>query len=235
MAKVTLISYTQMNPKVVTEQGENPASPVEQNIAVSTNLSYSKKPISEILERFEDEENISGLFERSIGHGHWSVAEHSSFSFLIEDISLPCGEQILRHRTGKYTKQSYRYQTATFEVVVPPQIKKNPEAHVMYMESVNKAYSTYKWLVDMGIQKEDARYVIPTGTKCRMMMSIDGRNLVHFLKERMCCYAQWEVRQVANKMYKHLKEVAPNLAAYAGGKCKLDNTCTLPHLKEGRS
>jgi len=66
-------------------------------------------------------------------------------------------------------------------------------------------------------------------------MTIDARNLIHFLKERMCCYAQWEVRMVANKMYNHLKKVAPNLSQYAGAKCKLEGTCTLPHLKEGRS
>jgi len=235
MAKVTLVSFTQMNPDIIKEVGENPASPVEQNIAVGTNLSYSKKPISEILERFEDNDNIAGLFSRSIGHGHWSVAEHSSFSFLIEDISLPTGEQIVRHRTGKYTKQSYRYQKATFEAVVPPQIKRNTEAYEIYKASVDKAYETYTQLVDLGIQKEDARFVIPTGTKCRLMMTIDGRNLVHFLGERMCCHAQWEVRMVANLMYNHLRKVAPNLAQYAGAKCKMAGNCTLPHLKEGRS
>jgi len=235
MAKVTLMSYTQMNPQVVRVMGENPVSHVEQNIAVGTNLSYSKKSIEEIITRFEDEENIAGLFSRSIGKGHWSVAEHSSFSFLIEDISLPCGEQILRHRTGKYTKQSYRYQKARMEAVIPPSIKKNPEAKKKYLESVKKAYDTYTELVDMGIPREDARYVIPTGTKCRLYMTIDARNLIHFLKERMCCYAQWEVRMVANKMYNHLKKVAPNLSQYAGAKCKLEGTCTLPHLKEGRS
>jgi thymidylate synthase (FAD) len=209
-----------------------PDTPVEQVIATATNLSYSKKPISEILERFEDEEAIAGLFERSIGHGHWSVAEHISFTFLIEDISLPCGEQILRHRTGKYTKQSYRYQTATFEAVVPPSIKKNSKAYFAYTRSVEFAYRRYKELIELGIPQEDARYVIPTGTKCRMAMTIDARNLINFLNQRMCNEAQWEVRGVALKMYNHLKKVAPNLARYVKPVCE-NCTCSLKELAKG--
>lgn len=231
MAKVTLIAYTQMNPEIVTHYSDN-VSPIEHNICVGANLSVSKRPIEAILERFDDEENVIDLFEKSIGRGHWSVAEHSVFSFLIEDISLPCGEQILRHRTGSYTKQSYRYQKATMEAVIPPTIKRNKEALEKFLASTQQAYETYKELVDMGIPREDARYVIPTGTKCRLYMTIDARNLIHFLKERMCCYAQWEIRSVANRMYKILKRVAPNLAKYAGPRCKLEGTCTLPYLQE---
>jgi thymidylate synthase (FAD) len=228
MSKVTLISYTQMNPEIIEHRGIISAKDVEQNIATATNLSYSKKDISEILDRFEDEENIAGLFERSIGRGHHSVAEHSSFSFLIEDISLPCGEQILRHRTGKFTKQSYRYQTATLDAVVPPKIKRITDALDIYLKSVQQSYSAYKELVDEGIPKEDARFVIPTGTKCRMMMTIDARNLIHFLNHRVCNDAQWEVRGVAVKMYNHLKEVAPNLARYVTPVCE-NCTCALKH------
>jgi thymidylate synthase (FAD) len=213
MSKVTLI-YPSID------------TPVEQVIATATNLSYSKKPISEILERFEDDDAIAGLFERSIGKGHMSVAEHVSFSFLIEDISLPCGEQILRHRTGKFTKQSYRYQSATLSAVVPPTIKKSSYAFHHYMKSVNESYETYKRLIDVGIPKEDARFVIPTGTKCRLMFTIDGRNLLHFINERSCQFAQWEVRGVAVKMYNHLKKVAPNLAGYVKPPCQ-DCTCSL--------
>jgi thymidylate synthase (FAD) len=206
---------------------------VEQVIATACNLSYSKKPIEEILERFEEEENIAGLFDRSIGKGHWSVAEHVSFTFMIEDISLPCGEQILRHRTGKYTKQSYRYQKATFSAVIPPTIKKDEIASELYDRSVRIAYNTYKVLVARGIPQEDARYVIPTGTKCRMAMTIDGRNLVHFLNHRMCNKAQWEVRGVAIKMYNQLKQVAPHLAKYVSPVCE-DCNCSLKHIKEGK-
>jgi thymidylate synthase (FAD) len=227
LSKVTLISYTQMNPDVVTVVGENPASPVEQNIAVGTNLSYSKKGIAEILERFEDEENIAGLFERSVGHGHMSILEHSTFSFLIEDISLPCGEQILRHRQGSFTKQSYRYQKATFEAVVPPKIKRDKTAHELYVNSIHNAYNTYKNLIDLGIPKEDARYIIPTGTKTRLMMSIDCRNLMHFIRERNCSHAQWEIRMVAFQMLKHLKSVAPNVAEYVTKRCGVDCTCSI--------
>jgi thymidylate synthase (FAD) len=227
LSKVTLISYTQMNPDVVTVVGDNPASPVEQNIAVGTNLSYSKKDISEILERFEDEENIAGLFERSVGQKHFSILEHSTFSFLIEDISLPCGEQILRHRQGSFTKQSYRYQTATMEAVVPPTIKKNPVAKLNYEAQIYNSYQTYKLLVEQGIPKEDARFVIPTGTKCRLMMSIDCRNLIHFIQERNCAHAQWEIRMVAFQMLKHLKNVAPNIAAYVTKRCGVDCQCSI--------
>jgi thymidylate synthase (FAD) len=213
MSKVTLIYPT-------------PGVNVEQIIATGANLSYSKKSIDEILEKYESDDEVAGLFSRSIGRGHWSVAEHASFSFIIEDISLPCGEQILRHRTGKFTKQSYRYQKATFEAVVPPTIRKNSRAYHLYMQQVENAYMTYKELIDEGIPREDARFVIPTGTKCRLMVTIDGRNLINFINHRACNEAQWEVRGVAIKMLNHLRKVAPNLARYTHPVCE-NCTCSL--------
>jgi thymidylate synthase (FAD) len=116
------------------------------------------------------------------------------------------------------------------EAVLPPSIRKSSYAHLHYTTTVNAAYDTYKRLIDAGIPKEDARYVIPTGTKCRLMMTIDARNLVNFLNNRLCSHAQWEIRGVAVKMYNHLKKAAPHLAAYLTPPCA-DCTCSLKHIK----
>ncbi|MEM3702989.1 MAG: FAD-dependent thymidylate synthase [Candidatus Bathyarchaeia archaeon] len=175
---------------------------------------------SEIFES-ADLERARQTVKRVIGYGHMSVIEHASFTFSIEEVSRAMTHQLVRHRIASYTQQSQRYVTYNTlkQYVTPPTINANPEAKKVFdraLENVSKAYNK---LIEMGIPKEDARYVLPNAAKTNIVVTMNARELRHFFNLRCCIRSQWELREVATEMLRQVKKVAPSLFENAGPKC----------------
>ncbi len=153
--------------------------------------------------------------------GHHSVLEHSSFTFVIEGISRACSHQMVRHRIASFTQQSQRYvNLKTFDYIIPPKIANNTEAMTEYKKIIKKIKGGYKDLLKLGIPKEDIRYLLPNATSTNLIMTMNARSLLHFFSLRCCMRAQWEVREVANKMLQQVKNVSPIIFANAGAPCE---------------
>lgn len=80
----------------------------------------------------------------------------------------------------------------------------------------------------MGIDQEDARFILPQGITTKLMMTMNARELRHFFSLRSCNRAQWEIRQLSDEMLKQCKKVAPVLFNQAGP------GCLTGHCPEGR-
>lgn len=59
-----------------------------------------------------------------------------------------------------------------------------------------------------GVPKEDARFVLPLGIETRLVLTANFRELRHIL--RLGPDAQWEIREVARRMWEHLYAHAPS-------------------------
>jgi len=175
---------------------------------------------SEIFEKM-DLEKARQIIKRVTGYGHASVIEHASFTFSIEGVSRAMTHQLVRHRIASYTQQSQRYVTYdTFEkYVTPPSIEENSEAKRIFNSALKKISETYHKLLEMGIPKEDARFILPNAAKTNIVVTMNARELRHFFNLRCCRRSQWEIRQVAIEMLKQAKNAAPSLFENAGPSC----------------
>ena len=175
---------------------------------------------SEIFEKM-DLEKARQIIKRVTGYGHASVIEHASFTFSLEGVSRAMTHQLVRHRIASYTQQSQRYVTYdTFEkYVTPPSIEENSEAKRIFNSALKKISETYHKLLEMGIPKEDARFILPNAAKTNIIVTMNARELRHFFNLRCCRRSQWEIRQVAIEMLKQAKNVAPSLFENAGPSC----------------
>ena len=61
---------------------------------------------------------------------------------------------------------------------------------------------------------EDARFILPNACETRIIMTMNVRELRHFFSLRMCNRAQWEIREMAEKMHRLCLEAAPALFAF---------------------
>lgn len=135
-----------------------------------------------------------------IDSGHLSVLEHASVTFLIEGISRACSHQLVRHRLASYSQQSQRYCKIDVDshdwYVVPPDISDsgNLEAYRRYMECYAKAYKDF---LNAGNKPEDARYLLPEACKTEIVMTMNAREIFHFLDLRQSKRSQWEIRELA--------------------------------------
>jgi len=145
--------------------------------------------------------------ETALRHGHTSVAEHASFTFAIDGISRACSHQLVRHRLASYTQQSQR--SVRPSGYVTPDL--SDDARAVYDKAVKNAYDAYDTLVSMGVLKEDARYLLPEAATTSIVVTMNGRELKHFIDLRTDKAAQWEIRELAKKMQSLAHEVAPVL------------------------
>lgn len=161
--------------------------------------------------------------QTAIGSRHLSVLEHASFMFYVEGISRACMAQFTRHRLAAFAVQGQRYNKLVDEasVVIPESIAADEQAAALYLETKNHALNTYLALLEVcKIKPEDARFILPEGTMCKMVTTMNARELYEtFLPLRQCNRAQWEIREVADKMAAILREQAPNIFKNSGPGC----------------
>ncbi|MDI6860669.1 MAG: FAD-dependent thymidylate synthase [Caldisericia bacterium] len=144
--------------------------------------------------------------------GHESVLEHAVASFRISGVSRSLTHQLVRHRIASYTQKSQRYvNESNFDYVIPYTILANNEALIIYKDFMERTRDVYKKLINLGIPKEDARFVLPNATKTEIVLTANFRELRHMIKLRGSKEAQWEIRNVFIEILKILKEYAPTV------------------------
>jgi thymidylate synthase (FAD) len=190
-------------------------------------ICYSKDVPTEIkipmksnpLTDLDDIPNAEKMLEFIKSHSaHQSPLEHASFTFAIEGVSRSLTHQLVRHRLASYSQQSQRYvKLKQFDYVVPFEIEKIPKAKDMFLSAMEYDQNTYDNLVNELINNgrtekqaiEDARYVFPNACCSNIIVTMNTRELISFLNERLCKHAQWEIRELAEEMRKQVNEIFP--------------------------
>ena len=138
---------------------------------------------------------------------HMSVFENASITFKIEGISRACSHQLVRHRLASFCQESQRYCKYDFDgdwYVTPKAFKDaNELEYDTYMESLA---DEYRKALAYGMKPEDARYLLPEATKTNITMTVNVRELFHFLDLRTDKAAQWEIRELAEEMVRQIKD-----------------------------
>jgi len=144
--------------------------------------------------------------------GHESVLEHAYATFRISGISRACSHQLVRHRLCSFTQRSQRFvDERGFQYVVPPSIEKNEETKAIFEETMQVLRQAYARLKMLGMKNEDARFVLPEATVTEVVLTANFRELRHIIRLRLQPSAQWEIREVAEKMLAILKIHAPHV------------------------
>ena len=172
------------------------------------------------------------LVKYLIKHKHWSPLEMVSACIEIET-TRDIARQILRHRSFSFQEFSQRYADPTkdlsFEIrqarLQDPNNRQNsieldPEmdGHAVLQGTwknrqqrvIDEALMAYKWAIDNGIAKEQARAVLPEGnTVSRMYMNGTLRSWVHYIELRGANGTQQEHMDIAHAIAKVIAEIFP--------------------------
>ena len=178
----------------------------------------------------QDNPKVSGLLNYCIKHQHWSIFEQASMTLQIET-TRGIAAQVLRHRSFTYQEFSQRYADSSmladeipmFELRrqdvknrqnsiddVDPFIKQEFDIEVKkYFEEGMKLY---KKMLDSGIAKECARFVLPLATPTRIYMSGTIRSWIHYIDLRSAHGTQKEQMDIANGAKKIFTEQFPTIS-----------------------
>lgn len=214
----------------------------EKLISMAAKLCYSSASIDEIGDNLTDEK-IKSFLDMLMNIGHESPIEHCSFTFAIEGISRACSHQLVRHRIASYSQKSQRYVSeAQFSYVIPPSIANHPYLRGQYELMMIELQNNYDYMRncltteianDEGIDKkaaekranEDARFLLPNACETSIIVTMNIRSLFNFFRHRCCSRAQWEIRELATRMYEQCLEVSPTIFKYAGPSCYTAGKC----------
>lgn len=143
-------------------------------------------------------------------NGHMSVFEHASVTFKVCGISRACSHQLVRHRLASYSQESQRYNRYEFLgdewYVVPPKIEMDKIKLEQYRDTMHTLSCQYYGLLLNGIPPEDARFILPEATKTTVVVTMNLRELHHFIKLRFDSHAQWEIYELAKRFLDCLEE-----------------------------
>ncbi len=149
--------------------------------------------------------------------GHESVFEHAHATFQLDRVSRALTHQLVRHRLAAYTQESQRYVYQDgFDFVTPPSLEKvlkglDSRKVSQYRNHMLEMQSFYNRLVEAGVPKEDARFILPNAACTKIVCTANFRQWRHMIKMRGSQYAQWEIREVFVEILRQLWEVAPNV------------------------
>jgi thymidylate synthase (FAD) len=162
-----------------------------------------------------DKEWTTTMVQKAKAVKHYSVLEHASFTFSVGGVSRALTHQLVRHRLASYSQQSQRHvKLDPFEYVIPPSIKDGidtrfPKTEDIFKETMNQIKTAYSILIKRGIPPEDARFVLPNACTTNIVITMNARELLHFFHLRCSSHAQWEIREMANRMLDLCKKAAP--------------------------
>jgi thymidylate synthase (FAD) len=165
------------------------------------------------------------LIKYLIKNEHWSPLEMVSICLEIET-TRDIARQILRHRSFSFQEFSQRYAVADLGVDIREarlQDKKNRQNSIETEDTIlsqewedrqtqlsDLAQTTYKWALENGIAKEQARVVLPEGmTVSRMYMNGTLRSWVHYIKLRTGNGTQKEHAMVAAACGEEIAKIFP--------------------------
>ena len=178
----------------------------------------------------QENPNYAKLLGYCIKHNHWSVFEQAFMTLELET-TRGVAAQVLRHRSFTYQEFSQRYadssmladQIPMFDLRrqdtknrqnsiddIDPFVKQ--EFEIKIRRHFDEAMTLYQSMLDMGIAKECARFVLPLATPTRMYMSGSVRSWIHYITLRSANGTQKEHMEIAEACKKIFVEQFPTCA-----------------------
>ena len=182
----------------------------------------------------QDNPKVAGLLGYCIKHGHWSVFEQAHMTLEIET-TRGLAAQILRHRSFTYQEFSQRYADSSMlsKVIPLPELRRQDDKnrqnsiddldpfvvqdfdHKMQRHFV-EGMKLYKEMLDAGVAKECARFVLPLATPTKLYMTGSVRSWIHYINLRSAHGTQKEHMEIAENCRTIFNEQFPIVAEALG-------------------
>ena len=178
----------------------------------------------------QDNEKFAGLLGYCIKHGHWSVFEQAHMTVEI-NTTRGLAAQILRHRSFTYQEFSQRYADSSLlgDSIPLPELRRQDlknrqnstdDLDALVVQDFNSKMQKhfvdgmhlYKDMLDAGVAKECARFVLPLATPTRLYMTGSCRSWIHYIELRSAHGTQKEHMNLVENVRSIFTEQFPTVA-----------------------
>jgi len=178
----------------------------------------------------QDNPKVAGLLAYCIKHGHWSVFEQAHMTLEIET-TRGLAAQILRHRSFTYQEFSQRYADSSMlsDVIPLPKLRRQDtknrqnstddldrfivqDFELEMQKHFAEGMKLYKDMLDAGVAKECARFVLPLATPTKLYMTGSVRSWIHYINLRSAHGTQKEHMRIAEECRSIFSEQFPSVS-----------------------
>lgn len=175
----------------------------------------------------QENPNVAGLLKYCIKHNHWSVFEQAFMTLEIET-TRGLAAQILRHRSFTYQEFSQRYADSSLlgDKIALPELRRQDTKNrqnsiddidpftvqkfeMLMQDHFTKGMELYQKMLDEGIAKECARFVLPLAVGTKIYMTGSVRSWIHYIQLRSANGTQKEHMDIALSCQKIFAEQFP--------------------------
>ena len=184
----------------------------------------------------QDNPNYAKLLAYCIKHQHWSIFEQAFMTLEIET-TRGLAAQILRHRSFTFQEFSQRYADTSLmtkgSLIPIPELRRqdlknrqnstddlDPDKVKMLEKEIaqhfHDAQDLYRYMIDMGVAKECARFVLPLAVPTKLYMSGSVRSWIHYIDLRSAHGTQKEHKVIAEECREIFKVQLPTVSEALG-------------------
>ena len=178
----------------------------------------------------QENPKVAGLLKYCVKHQHWSVFEQA---YMTLEISTTRGlaAQILRHRSFTYQEFSQRYADSSMlaDTIPLPELRRqdtknrqnsidnvdpfiNQEFQIKMQQHFEAGMKLYQEMLEYGIAKECARFVLPLAVPTKIYMTGSCRSWIHYIQLRSANGTQKEHMDIANECKQVFIEQFPTVS-----------------------
>ena len=178
----------------------------------------------------QENDKFSGLLKYCVKHQHWSIFEQAYMTLEIHT-TRGIAAQVLRHRSFTYQEFSQRYADSSLlgETIPLPELRrqdtKNRQNSIddldpFMVQTLERQMQTlfdssmalYQQMLERGVAKECARFVLPLAVPTKMYMTGSVRSWIHYIELRSANGTQKEHMDIALGAKKIFCEQFPAVA-----------------------
>ena len=160
--------------------------------------------------------------------------EYINARFIVKNVSLASVTHFTRHRMLSLMVPNVVRALEKGGYVVPESIRADEALLAEYEQAFAEQARLANELRAMGMNEAEMGYLALAGHVIDIMIGMNGRELLHFLKLRTCTRAQWEIRSAAKQMLSQLRETCDDIFWVYGPSCLVDGRCPEGRLSCGK-
>ena len=163
----------------------------------------------------QENEKFSGLLKYCVKHQHWSIFEQAYMTLEL-NTTRGIAAQVLRHRSFTYQEFSQRYADSSLlaKTIPLPELRRQDTKNrqnsiddidpftrqkfeMLMQQHFSQAMDLYQRMLDEGIAKECARFVLPLAVPTKIYMTGSVRSWIHYIQLRSANGTQKEHMDIA--------------------------------------
>jgi len=167
------------------------------------------------------------MHQESTRRGHASLTTSLTLQLEVNICSRVASMLLVSPPFASYLQESQRRKRLQpNDFIIPEKIASDQALRREFEKAVKSSYETYSWIIEKGVELEDARYVLPLASKTSLFITSNLESLIGFIlksRENLTEYYPEELVLIGRLIEEKISSIAPMLL-----KARIDFKTPLP-------